>query len=229
MQENEKINKIVSFLVDNYDLESFELPSEYDYSCLPLCILDAVFSIGVKYKSVENVISRFCAKTGVLKYRDPSTEEYTVSAFCDYIDTTGIEAFENDILENHQRTSSKNGISKAEAVWQVAELLRKNRIDTKADFNTKMNSELEKQYKEIQGQSSGISLNYLKMLAGSDDLVKPDRHIMKFLTDEYGFEIFKPCQAQPIIDEVTKILKSEFSNISQRKVDYMIWNYMSAN
>lgn len=64
MQENEKINKIVSFLVDNYDLESFELPSEYDYSCLPLCILDAVFSIGVKYKSVENVISRFCAKTG---------------------------------------------------------------------------------------------------------------------------------------------------------------------
>lgn len=75
MQENEKINKIVSFLVDNYDLESFELPSEYDYSCLPLCILDAVFSIGVKYKSVENVISRFCAKTGVLKYRDPSTEE----------------------------------------------------------------------------------------------------------------------------------------------------------
>ena len=37
MQENEKINKIVSFLVDNYDLESFELPSEYDYSCLPLC------------------------------------------------------------------------------------------------------------------------------------------------------------------------------------------------
>lgn len=107
MQENEKINKIVSFLVDNYDLESFELPSEYDYSCLPLCILDAVFSIGVKYKSVENVISRFCAKTGVLKYRDPSTEEYTVSAFCDYIDTTGVEAFENDILENHQRTSSK--------------------------------------------------------------------------------------------------------------------------
>lgn len=104
----------------------------------------------------------------------------------------------------------------------MAELLRKNRIDTKADFNTKMNSELEKQYKEIQGQSSGISLNYLKMLAGSDDLVKPDRHIMKFLTDEYGFEIFKPCQAQPIIDEVTKILKSEFSNISQRKVDYMI-------
>lgn len=132
-------------------------------------------------------------------------------------------------LKTTNELHQKNGISKAEAVWQVAELLRKNRIDTKADFNTKMNSELEKQYKEIQGQSSGISLNYLKMLAGSDDLVKPDRHIMKFLTDEYGFEIFKPCQAQPIIDEVTKILKSEFSNISQRKVDYMIWNYMSAN
>lgn len=229
MQENEKINEIVNFLADNYDLGSFELPSEYDYSCLPLCILDAVFSIGVKYTAVEHVISRFCSKTGVPKHPDPSAEEYTVSAFCDYIDAVGAKVFENDILENHQRTSSKNGIPKAEAVWQVAKLLRKNQIDTKADFNAKMSPELEKQYKKIQGQSSGISLNYLKMLAGSDDLVKPDRHIMKFLTDVCGFKIFKPCQAQPIIDEVTKILKSEFPSISQRKVDYMIWNYMSAN
>ncbi len=227
MEKKQSVIKIAEFLKENYNIDNFQLPEEYNYSCLPLCILDAIFSIGVNYKSVENVVSRFCEKNSIEKY-GTQKQEYTISEFCRYIESIGIDSFKNDILQNRQLTSSISGIPKAEAVYQVADLFKNNGIETKSDFNTKLTDEIESEYKNIKGQTSGISLNYLKMLAGCDDLVKPDRHIMNFFIQEYGFDISKPCQAQTIIDDVTNELKKEFKDITQRKVDYMIWKYMSS-
>mgnify|MGYP003466554474 CR=1 FL=1 len=40
--------------------EVVELGDEYFYASLPLCVIDAVYSIGVRYGSVRNVIRRYC-------------------------------------------------------------------------------------------------------------------------------------------------------------------------
>ncbi len=40
-------------------LNNTKLPEEFYYQSLSLCVLDAVFSIGVKYSNVQNVISNF--------------------------------------------------------------------------------------------------------------------------------------------------------------------------
>lgn len=35
-----------------------EVAEEYGYASLPLCVIDSVFSIGVRYEGVRNVIER---------------------------------------------------------------------------------------------------------------------------------------------------------------------------
>lgn len=42
------------------DLAGARLPCEYYYSSVPLCVIDAVFSIGVRYGRVRAVVKRYC-------------------------------------------------------------------------------------------------------------------------------------------------------------------------
>lgn len=37
---------------------TIEVAEQYGYASLPLCVIDSVFSIGVRYESVRNVIER---------------------------------------------------------------------------------------------------------------------------------------------------------------------------
>lgn len=39
-----------------------EVAEEYGYASLPLCVIDSVFSIGVRYEGVRNVIERYCRR-----------------------------------------------------------------------------------------------------------------------------------------------------------------------
>ena len=49
---------LARYLEKNYTLDEAEiLPDEYRYSCLPLCLLDAIFSIGVTYRSTHNTVT----------------------------------------------------------------------------------------------------------------------------------------------------------------------------
>ena len=63
-------------------------PNETFYKSLPLCIIDAVFSIGVKYKSVmkaeENFISYF--NLNIDREYPLKNKEYTVGQFIEDMD-----------------------------------------------------------------------------------------------------------------------------------------------
>ena len=43
-------------------LEGATLGREYYYNSLSLCVIDAVFSIGVRYESVRAVVRRYCQR-----------------------------------------------------------------------------------------------------------------------------------------------------------------------
>ena len=65
-------------------------------------------------------------------------KEHTIEEFLENIDKEGdIELFATNILRNRQRTSSKNGILKAQACKEMAEVLKNNDINTIKDFNAK--------------------------------------------------------------------------------------------
>ena len=56
-----KIDSLCVACESIFDLASAALSPSYYYDSLPYCIIDAVFSIGVRYTSTQNVVKSYCA------------------------------------------------------------------------------------------------------------------------------------------------------------------------
>ena len=213
-----------------FDLSALALSDAYYYSALPLCIIDAVFSIGVKYTSTQNTVLRYCGALGLPPYDRSriNPARHTVSDLVDALETHGIQRSASTLFGNHQRTSTTNGILKSEAVYRFAKILQRHGIETLQDMNRAENlSAIEGEIRQIPGQKSGLSWQYFQMLTGDDSLAKPDRHILRFIEKHLGF---RPStgEAQALLTDTARILQSRYPHITVRLLDYTIWNY-SAN
>lgn len=205
------------------DKKDYELPSEFHYKHLPLCVIDSVFSIGVKYETVQNAIDRFCEHFKIDKFSN--SDELTTSEFLKLMECQSIEELTNNIYQNRQRTSSRNGILKSEAVISFLRVLQEFKIERLSNISKIItDAKFESEIKKIPGQNSGISLTYFFMLAGSDELIKPDRMIVRFLENISGEKVsLNDCQV--ILSEVANQLKEDGFNITPKKLDNLIWNY----
>ena len=77
------VDKLVQACERLFELDSLALSDAYYYSSLPLCVIDAVFSIGVKYTSTENTVRRYCEYFQVKKYdrnRTSTKMQHSISA-----------------------------------------------------------------------------------------------------------------------------------------------------
>jgi len=207
------------------------LGEEYFYQSLPLCVIDAVWSIGATYEAVRNVVDRYCKKSGLRKIRTdrdslpPRSEQEPIAAFCARVERTGPEKMADEVFENHQRTSPKNGILKAEGVYCFSCALRAHRVDCLQDVPEAASSvALERDIRSIPGQRSGKSLRYFWMLAGSDELVKPDRMILRFLESALGRSV-SSNEAQPLLQEAAQLLRPLHPRLTPRLLDHEIWKY----
>ena len=62
---NTEVSRLATFVRLEIPLEHLALGDEYRYASLPLCIIDAVFSTGVRREAAENVVLRYCEHFGV--------------------------------------------------------------------------------------------------------------------------------------------------------------------
>lgn len=194
------------------------LPPEYFYKSLPLALIDAVFSIGVTYASTRNTVERFglSQRPGWELYRWEEGHERTVEDFLNAVNGRRPDELAKHAYGNRQRTSSRSGILKAEAVSRCALVLRRHGIDRFSDTQRLHgNAELERDFRTVPGQASGISFGYFKMLCGDDEGIKLDRHIQAFM-DRHG--IAGIAELKSIAGEL---------EISPRRLDYAIWQTMS--
>ena len=135
-----------------------------------------------------------------------------------------VEDFSRNVLHNMQRTSSRNGILKAEACREVALVCQKHGINTLRDFNDYADkAALDKDIKSVRGQSSGIMLKYLYMLTGDENRVKPDRHIVRFIKETCALQKLTDDDVQVIMVRTVEMLKPEYPNITVRFLDSLIW------
>lgn len=205
---------------------STKLNNEFYYSSLVFCVIDAVFSIGTHYSSTEKAVKNYAEKYHLSRYNtEISQTEHRVSDFINNCDTAGnFDLFAENVFCNKQRTSSTNGILKAEACYDVAKVLKEHNIETITDFQ-RMSDETEKQVvaeiKQVKGQGSGIMIDYLFMLAGNENKFKPDRHLLSFISDtlEDNNEISE------VIKSAHQILKDKHPDLTIRHLDYLIWEY----
>lgn len=209
-------------------------PNETFYKSLPLCIIDAVFSIGVKYKSVmkaeENFISYF--NLNIDREYPLKNKEYTVGQFIEDMDKfSSFDEAASKGFKNKQRTSSRNGILKAEACYRVAKVFENHDINTLEDFRNYANKPaLDKFILEVRGQGSGIMLKYLYMLAGDSKEAKPDRHMANFIRGIYphiSMATKHHDEIKKIMKDTVSVLQATYPNLTVRFLDYLIWEHMS--
>ena len=101
-------------------------------------------------------------------YRDRNEKKYpnhknqdTIENLVNRIEDLSINKFTEKVFQNRQRTSTKSGILKTEAVLMFAKILIKSGISSFKDVEKLFKSEdLENKIKKIPGQKSGISFKY---------------------------------------------------------------------
>jgi hypothetical protein len=199
----------------------------YEYSSLGLCVIDAVYSIGVRYESTSRTVGDFCRKYGWEKNRAKAKEEHTISAFI-----AALQPYENKweelavkVFDNRQRTSSRGGILKAEAVFRFAKVLQKFKIERFADVMSGMKGDVRRAILEIRGQSSGLSYNYFLMLAGKTDKVKEDRMISRFVANAVGRANLSDGESEQLVRAAAGVLQTEYPKLTPTSLDYLIWKY----
>src|SRR5919202_1023933 len=93
-------------------LRGAALGEEYFYQSVPICFIDAVYSIGVRYSQVQKVVDNYCRHFSLRKTREdrnvlpPIDAQESTGDFLKKMQNIGIEAFTSDIFRNKQRTST---------------------------------------------------------------------------------------------------------------------------
>jgi hypothetical protein len=194
------------------------------YEAVGLAVIDAVWSIGVRYQSVENVIARYRAAR-LAGGEDPEADRPSdVRRFIEACG--GAEAFAQRI-GNRQRTSTTNGILKAEAVLHEARILEDESVALRADLTGASQERLDHlqgRWSTVAGQGSGVSWRAFSMLVGLPE-VKPDRMIRRFAAAALG----RPRETAVGVDEARELVLGAAARlgVSPRVLDNAIWAYQS--
>ena len=225
---------VAAFCQHHLVLQGASLGDEYFYQSLPFCVIDAVYSIGVKYKGVQNVVKRYGEYFGLQEFREPrnqvppTSEQQPLSELLEKMDALGIEKFTKEIFNNRQRTSPRAGILKSEAIFRFATVLCDNGMSFLQDVPSRvLDARLAAQLGQISGQTSGISTSYFFMLVGTESLIKPDRWIGRFLKRCLNAEPDAEV-AQFLISSACEILLTRYPDLTPRLLDNVIWNYERA-
>src|SRR5438094_856776 len=86
---------------------STPLGDEYRYGHLSLCVLDAVYSIGVRYQATAAVVRRYAAWASLNRCRatdplPPPSAQQPLEAFVAHVAGMGPQHFAEEIVTNRQ-------------------------------------------------------------------------------------------------------------------------------
>jgi hypothetical protein len=235
MKENE-IEQLMHHIEATIDLSEGAKGIAQYWTSLPLSVIDSVWSLGSKHESqVVPLITRFCHShtphwAGTTASKPTSDVKPTLREFVDIIGhrlRTG-HSYET-LFGNRQRTSSRNGILKAEAVHEFALSLLASGINNFSDLRDSSKiEEAETRVKEIPGQRSGLSFKYFLMITGEDDYVKPDTQIRRYVSDALGVEwtrLVSEEKAEELVKEAARRFANDYHGLTPAGLDNAIWAY----
>lgn len=205
-------------IIGKEEFDKINYEKTFGANSIVITAIDSIFSIQAKYyATVKPLVIRFANYVGL---KDIDNDDYTPKEF--------VETF-----KNKQRTSSTNGILKAEALYNVLDMLNNNNIQTRDDIlNCSDIEKIENQWKRIKGQKSGITWRYFLMGCGNNTYFKDDTWIYRFFIEKLGYnDIRKGNDYQKLKDyfhnEYIKV-KQIYPQITITKLDNVIWEYMAA-
>ena len=218
--------------IEQTELKIPKRADEYRHASLPLCVVDAVFSIGVRYTSTQKVVSNLCEYAGWTRFfasrEARGAGEYGIGDLNSMFDKFGAEGMAESVFQNRQRTSSRSGILKAEAVLLYCRTLIKAGINDFPDLDVERREYAEAIILGLPGQSSGIAFDYFMMLAGDDNLIKPDRMVQRYVAHALDLDsVPQPRQAAILVRLAAKELRTRGQLWTPLSLDNAIWRHQS--
>lgn len=201
------------------DPQLWKTPAGYPDS-LALCIIDSLYSTGSHYTSVIHVIERYKAAHG--------TQDGARALSASIADAGGPREWATTIVNNRKPAHTRPGAPlKADIIEQAAALMTRLEIDTVDDLvvrvaATPFDNPVHKGWKRLPSQSSGVTYNYLLILAGLPS-VKPDRMVLRFLATALGDDV--ELSTQKAVDLITQTAAQ--LNINPRTLDHIAWRAAS--
>lgn len=196
-------------------------PTGYPDS-LALCLLDSVWSLGVRYgRVVVPVLDRYCAyrrNAGADPHRDATSD---LIATFDAVG--GPERFALQIGTRHRTSTHRGAPTKAAALLRAADTFRRLGVETVANLHEAIASgnAVHSAWRRIPGQTaSDTGWRYLLLLGRVDD-VKPDRMIVRFVSHAVSDDV-TPAVAARLVIEAAQAL-----GVPPRILDHAIWRYQS--
>ena len=215
-----EIDTLVDYCASNLgDPDLWETPAGYPDS-LALCIIDALYSTGSHYTSVINVIKKYKAQHGTRDGARALTSAISQAGGPRQWATT-------EVFNLKPAHTKQNAPLKAEIIEQAAALMTMLGIDTVANLvacvaDEPQNNPVHTGWKRLPSQSSGVTYNYLLILAGLPS-VKPDRMVLRFLTEALGATAqIGLHKAVNLVNETAVQL-----NVDPRALDHIMWRAAS--
>ena len=138
-----------------------------------------------------------------------------------------IDTLTDKVFCNRQRTSSKGGILKSEAVRSVLNILYTFGIETKTDLLNFNNLDaVESEIRKIKGQTTGITFDYIMMHAGDNNRYKRDRQITNFFDIYLGYGKLDEHALRVAFKEQFLIVKEKYPTFTIKSLDNLIWNFI---
>lgn len=206
-------------------------PRSARWRSVTYCVVDAVWSIGSGYDAVVAPLVRRVARecgddeplTPALQALGP--DPLPLPRFRDRF--PDVEALLS--VTNKQRTSSRSGILKADAVLRYADTLLEQRVATLQDATAclqdlQRTEAVTRELRRIPGD--GVRTGYFWMLVGDEYQVKPDRQVLKwFKNNGHPVDV---TTARASIVEIADLLTQEMARpVTPWEVDNAIWRSMS--
>ncbi len=228
------LQKLIARIRATIDLPNVTLSSGYYYSSLPLAVTDSIFSIGARYEAVVNAVQHLVRRAdwgAVYRPRGspypPTEKQRTMS---DLLAEFSKVAEPAEIFGNrgYANPAAKRPTPKAVLVRYISKVLVDNRVETFNDFAAFPDPEaLDRTLRGLPSMSSGVAISYLRMLCGSDDSIKPDRHIHAFIRAASGGSttVFSDAEAARLMQTAARSLAAEegLHHITPRLLDHAVW------
>lgn len=202
------------------------------WASLSSCVVDAVWSIGANYARITVPVTRrvfaACAGGDVdprvepndLMTPDPVPLAGFVSRFPD-VDSLMV-------VGNRQRTSTRGGITKAEAVLRYVSVLADAGVQTRQDGLAAMHDEtwfeaINDGLCLVPGEGGdGVRRGYMWMLIGDEEGIKPDRMVLRWLAGQ-GVTV-DAARAKTLLREAAaELTRRTAAPITPWMVDHAVW------
>lgn len=196
---------------------------------LSLCVVDAVWSIGAHYDNVVVPLVRKLAKEfGVEQPTVPMSEPVSDDPL-PLTRLAGLTVDQLIRLTNWQNTSTRGGIRKADAALRHIQVFRAHGVTGLADAialfgDEKRFADVNRDLRAIPGEGAhSVRRDYLWMLVGQDDLIKPDRMVLRWFK-KHG-AIVDPVGARDLIAALVPAANTRMGRSATAwEIDHALWN-----